>query len=122
MSNNKDKKSKKYSESDGYLKSDHWKAFIKEYWNTHDECELCGAKKWKVSKRGVRREYKRRFVVHHKDYKHLYKETWNDVQGLCARCHNLSHEILRMSGKTDFVKDLKEVVGRYFSYDLSREK
>lgn len=112
----------RYSESDGYLKSDHWKSFIKKYWNTHQSCELCGATKWMILKNGTKKEFKRRFVVHHKDYKHLYKERDEDVQGLCARCHNLAHNILRMKDSSDFIRELKQVVEKYFTYDLTREK
>lgn len=112
----------KYSESDGYLKTPHWKNFIHNYWMKHQICELCGAEKWVIKKDGSKREFKRKFVVHHKDYKHMYRETDTDVQGLCARCHNLAHSILRMKDGSDFVRDLKEVVEKYFKYDLSREK
>ena len=111
----------KYSEDDAYLKTAHWKQFTKEYWTRHDCCEIFGAKKWKIRKDGSKQVFKRTFVVHHRDYKHLYCETDENVQGLCKRCHDLCHSILRMKGGSDFVDQLKEVVSKYFEYDMTRE-
>lgn len=108
---------KRCTPNSDYYKSTHWKQFIKDFWSTHNRCELCGAVKWKLDKEGHKIISKRRFVVHHKNYKHLWKESEEDVMGLCARCHNLFHDITRMKVETDAIRELKEVATKYFPYD-----
>lgn len=96
------------SELTEYRKTKHWKEVKKFYAN--EPCELCRAKR----KKG------RVFIVHHKHYNSLGYEKREDVQILCRRCHSMCHDIMRMKVETDFVKELKEYIGRNFIYENNK--
>jgi hypothetical protein len=68
-------KSMKYTD---YLDTDHWKHFSNEariHYN--NKCVICNS-----------REH---LHIHHKTYKNLGRETFNDVICLCADCHKMVH-------------------------------
>lgn len=114
---------KKCTPNSDYYKSTHWKQFIKDFWSTHNRCELCGAVKWKLDKEGHKIISKRRFVVHHKNYKHLWKETESDVLGLCSHCHNICHDILRKRNvESPMWKEVQDIIKKYFPYDKRDNK
>jgi len=100
-----------------YYKTVWWKNLVKKLLEPMTtKCELCGANRWKLTRK-KEKKINRVFTVHHKHYNTLHKEKREDVQLLCRRCHNLAHDILRMHDETKFVEDLKEVVRNYFTYD-----
>lgn len=100
-----------------YYKSPWWKSFVKKMLEPNDTvCELCGTARWKFTRK-KEKKINRVFNLHHKSYVHLYKEQRSDIQILCRRCHNMCHEILKISSDTEFMKQLKELVRRYFRYD-----
>ena len=100
-----------------YYKSKYWKAFIKELLKPDDViCDICGCKRWKFDRKGTRK-INRVFNIHHKHYNHLNKETRNDVMILCRRCHQMCHDILKISSDTEAIKDIKEVINKYFIYE-----
>lgn len=101
-----------------YYKSSHWKSFIKKLWETEDRCEICGALRWKINKDGTKYFYRRKFSVHHKHYRTLWREKREDVQCLCSRCHDLYHEIVRMKDTSSAIHELKETAKKYFFYEV----
>ena len=62
-----------------YLKTAHWQHFKSEALRFYkSECQLCNGKNKQLD-------------VHHKDYKNIGCETFNDVTVLCDDCHNTHH-------------------------------
>lgn len=62
-----------------YLQSEHWLTFREKALEAaHFECEECG--------------YDESLNVHHLTYANIGKESLNDVQVLCYRCHMQAHE------------------------------
>lgn len=69
-----------------YLKSDNWRLIREKLFAKRGEkCELCG-KCWKIQ-------------VHHKTYKNVYKEKLEDLQVLCATCHQKTHDKINKEKK-----------------------
>jgi len=67
-------KSMEYTE---YLQTEHWKRFRDSYKKNHSECELCSSTA--------------QLQLHHKNYKNLGRETFDDVTLLCGSCHAHFH-------------------------------
>jgi hypothetical protein len=81
-----------FSSYEGYLRSDHWKNFKEQFFASERinrlktiygrlVCESC---------RGVGI-----LDVHHKSYKWLGYERFEDVELLCDRCHSARHRIFK---------------------------
>jgi hypothetical protein len=99
-----------------YYKSPYWKKFVKEILSPNDTvCEICGCKRWKINRKGEKK-INRVFNIHHINYNHLNKETRGNVQILCRRCHQLSHDILKIASDTESIQSLKDAVRRFFIY------
>ncbi len=65
---------KKMNNYDSYLTSNHWKTMRKIMLKEAGyQCEKCKSPN--------------NLQVHHLNYKHLWKETQNDLQVLCRKCH-----------------------------------
>lgn len=95
-----------------------WSKWSKEVLSDHDtECEFCGHKKWRFFPRLKIWKSTRTFVLHHITYEHVGHETREDVQILCASCHNILHTLLRKIPNTEAVKEIQEVVKKYFIYE-----
>jgi len=105
-----------------YYKTIWWKEFTKNITsNINCECELCHRKKWKIYKNGKKKNLLV-FNIHHKHYNTLFKEKRSDVSILCRTCHQLCHELLRRNSEdSEFFKDLKDVVKKYFIYNNGKE-
>lgn len=67
-----------------YLQSEHWLAFRKEILTDRSECERCELPRWLAEI-----AYDQDLHLHHKHYRSLGKESGEDVEVLCARCHEL---------------------------------
>jgi len=105
-----------------YYHSAVWKSFTKKLLEPNDTaCELCGCKRWKFNRKGDKK-VNRIFTIHHLNYRHLGKEQRSDVMILCRRCHNLCHDILKISSDTEFVTQLKDFVKKYFIYEKYQER
>lgn len=83
-----------------YEKSAWWKEYVKRLVSPATVvCEICGKPHWHVAKRNGPRhsagqKYSlRRFNVHHKNYRHPYKETKEDLMVLCSSCHLTGHAL-----------------------------
>ena len=98
---------------DVYINSNHWK--VKRYW-------LADAKGWKCEGCGFTPFIKSQVEVHHKTYKNLGKETVDDIQILCRKCHSEKHptnrymnrelkRVFRKLGRHDVVRKLEEQLG-----------
>lgn len=100
-----------------YYHTAHWKQFVKKMLEPNNTvCELCGCARWKFTRK-KEKKINRVFNIHHKTYVHLGKEQRSDVQILCRRCHNMCHDILKISSTTEFVIKLKEIIKNYFTYE-----
>jgi hypothetical protein len=100
-----------------YYKSLHWKQFTKKMTDPDNTvCELCGCARWKWTRK-KEKKINRVFNCHHKSYQHLWKEKREDVMVLCHRCHDMCHDILKISSDTEFVTGLKQFVSKYFTYE-----
>jgi len=65
-----------------YLKTEHWQHFRIEALKFYQhKCQLCNEKEKQLD-------------VHHRDYKNLGCETFNDVIVLCDPCHKTFHDSL----------------------------
>ena len=64
-----------------YLLSNEWKKKRnKKLKEAGNKCEECGSDK--------------KLQVHHKTYKHIFKEPLTDLMVLCDTCHKLIHKLL----------------------------
>jgi len=99
----------------GYLESEHWKQLTKSFSSNLEICEICGTPHWHKKKDGTWKA-NRYFVWHHRAYDTVGHENRNDLMRLCKRCHDMCHSILRMKDDCIMVKELKEVVEKYFDY------
>lgn len=87
-----------------YYSTSHWRKFrlaLTEDMNC--KCEICGRPRWTVYKRDTKKNKKGdrkrllRLSVHHKNYRHLYHETRDDVLLVCNFCHELLHTLEKAS-------------------------
>lgn len=68
-----------------YLQSEHWQSFRKQCLDGAScECERCEIPRWLAEI-----AYDQDLHLHHKNYACLGKETWEDIEILCRRCHEL---------------------------------
>lgn len=118
-----------------YEKSPWWKEYTSRLLSPPDTvCEICGKPHWHVntrngSKHQAGQKYSlRRFNVHHKHYRHPYREERNDIMVLCNTHHELGHALadLAWSDPNRFgpLYDLwKEITGWESEYnDRKRSK
>ena len=74
----------KKGEYQQYLQSDHWRDLRKKVLRDCTGCEMCGVPRWLASI-----AYDQDLHLHHLTYANLGKEDRNDLQVLCARCHEI---------------------------------
>lgn len=67
-----------------YLASDHWQEKRQEVLAVHDECVRCSMPRWLVEI-----AYGQDLHIHHKTYANLGSEALEDLESLCARCHEI---------------------------------
>jgi HNH endonuclease len=67
-----------------YLASDHWITLRFELLCEVSACERCSMPRWLASI-----AYDQDLHVHHKHYRTLGSEEWDDLEVLCARCHEV---------------------------------
>jgi len=111
-----------------YYSSSHWRKFRLALTEDLDaECEICHRKRWGVYKRDTKKHKKGdkkkllRLSVHHKNYRHLYKETRNDVLTLCSTCHDLFHALEKASNMApDVYKDIYEFAKAKTKWDYEK--
>lgn len=81
-------------------------------------CKICGRRRWAWQPRVKKWKRKLRFAVHHVTYENIPDEKDGDLLILCACCHEICHEILRMRGLGNgkMWGELAAVVEKYFLY------
>lgn len=67
-----------------YLASDHWQDLRKRYLSEQPWCERCEMPRWLAPI-----AYGQDLHVHHKNYRNYGEETWEDLEALCRRCHEI---------------------------------
>lgn len=67
-----------------YMASDHWRELRKEILSELNCCERCDLPRWLASI-----AYDQDLHLHHRHYRTLGTESWDDLEVLCARCHDL---------------------------------
>jgi HNH endonuclease len=72
------------SEYRQYLASEHWLERRKIFLFSHDECERCG-----IPREFSKDFYRQDLHVHHSNYQHVGRELDDDLEALCARCHEV---------------------------------
>lgn len=100
-----------------YYQSSHWKKFRKSLTDDINcKCEICERPRWTTYKRDTKKHKKGdrkrllRISVHHKNYKHLYHETRDDVLTLCTTCHSIFHALEKASKMApEIYKDIYEL-------------
>lgn len=104
-----------------YLKSEHWEQLKKDFSRQDEVCAVCGTPHWHLQKNG-KWKCVRFFVWHHMHYRTVGHESREDLQRLCKRDHDICHKILRLKEDCDMVRELKEVVRKYFDYTPNNKK
>jgi HNH endonuclease len=67
-----------------YLCSDAWQSTRKDFLFFHDKCNECHIPRWLA-----KIVYDQDLHVHHRNYKSLGDEIWDDLEALCRRCHEM---------------------------------
>lgn len=85
---------------DEYERTPWWRNYSKRLLSPADiTCEICGKPHWRIAKRTGQKHVVGqkycilRFNVHHKHYRHCYKETREDLMVLCLQCHEVGHKL-----------------------------
>ena len=97
-----------------YYKTDHWKRLRNKLAFGDDaHCEICGAHRWEVYKRGPKKGQRKSKAVnhihlHHKNYDNMLNEGKDDLMLLCNSCHKFGHTLERMKNKLPMYKDMYE--------------
>jgi hypothetical protein len=74
----------KKSEYREYLHSDHWRELRRELLGEISNCERCRVPRWLSEL-----VYDQDLHLHHKTYKNIGREEWEDLEVLCPRCHDI---------------------------------
>jgi hypothetical protein len=90
-----------------YEKTSWWKNLSYSLLSPPDTaCEICGKPHWAIAKRDSRvhknrvkgtKYLIRRFAVHHKHYRHPYKEQRSDLMILCNQDHEVGHRLANLA-------------------------
>ncbi len=67
-----------------YIISADWQGRRKEFLKFNNSCERCEIPRWLAEI-----AYDQDLNVHHKSYKNLGAEDWDDLESLCRRCHEI---------------------------------
>jgi hypothetical protein len=95
-----------------YYKTKHWKKIRSDFaFGENACCEICGAKRWGVYKRGPKKgkrkpKQEHHIHLHHKHYETLFEENRNDFMLLCDSCHKFGHMLEKLKNKNKFYKDI----------------
>lgn len=82
---------------EAYYATDWWKKLSKKLIKENNICEICGREHYHISTRAGKKNpaghkrLMRRFCVHHKTYKHIFKEPREDLLVICYSCHEFGH-------------------------------
>jgi 5-methylcytosine-specific restriction endonuclease McrA len=94
-------KPRKYKE---YIKSPDWLKTKRRVLGTKPICAACGSTQY--------------IHAHHTNYKHVGRETTEDLVALCSSCHNSFHE--HVPTRTDMTEDTKHFVqAKQYEKELS---
>lgn len=73
-------------EYQSYLQTEHWKTIRQDMLSEVDACQRCQLPRWLAEL-----VYHQDLNVHHKHYRNLDREQFEDLEVLCRRCHEIQH-------------------------------
>jgi len=91
-----------------YLQSKEWLETRLDILTTRKKCERCGSK--------------HQLQVHHKTYKNIFNEEPDDLELLCAKCHQNEHNLLKPKKKKLSSKEKKKELRLKLKQKVKKEQ
>ena len=124
----KNKKNVKRQTLREYYKTKHWKDLYFKYSLVDDaHCEICGARRYGIYKRGPKKGQRKpkaehHLHLHHKHYDNMLNEDRSDLMLLCDSCHKLGHQLQKMSNKNEMYKKMYADFKKKTGWDYKKRR